>query len=307
MSALLSTGQAARLCAVTPDTVLKWVRSGRLRAHRTAGGHCRIARRDLESLNLVPAANESTPNAAPLSSRRPNRHFEYCWEYNSRDGNPLPGCQECLVFQARAERCYEIVKRAGGVGHQRIFCRGACEDCDYYRRVQSQRTNVLVVSDNQVLTALLRRESTAAPFNLEITDCEYACSALVDSFRPDFAVVDCSLGPQRSQDICAHLLQDPRIPFARIILAARPQEFPTECDRAIFARIARPFGIEDIAACLEGIASQRSLQGGGDPHDDAPTGGAPQHAQGQPRVDEVCPAQPQTGARSSLRRQSTGR
>ncbi len=41
-SNLLTTGQAAKLCEVTPDTVLKWIRKGRLRGGRTAGGHFRI-------------------------------------------------------------------------------------------------------------------------------------------------------------------------------------------------------------------------------------------------------------------------
>ena len=45
---LLTTGQAAKLCAVTPDTVLKWIKKGRLEATRTAGGHYRVALPDLE-------------------------------------------------------------------------------------------------------------------------------------------------------------------------------------------------------------------------------------------------------------------
>jgi excisionase family DNA binding protein len=256
---LLSTGQAARLCSVTPDTVLKWVKSGRLPARRTAGGHFRIARPDLEQLAGIAVA---VPAPAPPGAELPRtRHFQYCWEYNSRDGRPLPGCAECLVYRARAQRCYELAA-LGGAGHQRVFCRSRCEECDYYRRVHAQRTNVLVVSDNQVLTALLQREAGAAPFNLETTECEYACSALVDTFRPDFAVIDCSLGPQRTQDICAHLLADPRLPFVRIVLAARRGEFPTECDRAIFARIARPFGVSDIAACLDGVRQEPEAKGG---------------------------------------------
>ena len=35
MKRFLTTGQAAELCSVTPDTVLKWIRSGRLAAART--------------------------------------------------------------------------------------------------------------------------------------------------------------------------------------------------------------------------------------------------------------------------------
>ena len=48
-----STGQAAKLCAVTPDTVLKWIKRGRLRARRTPGGHYRISREDLDELRAT--------------------------------------------------------------------------------------------------------------------------------------------------------------------------------------------------------------------------------------------------------------
>lgn len=44
----VTTGEAARLCSVTADAVQKWIRLGRLTAQRTAGGHYRIARRDIE-------------------------------------------------------------------------------------------------------------------------------------------------------------------------------------------------------------------------------------------------------------------
>ncbi|MHC4663312.1 MAG: helix-turn-helix domain-containing protein, partial [Planctomycetota bacterium] len=44
----LTTGQAAIRCSVSPDTVLKWIRSGLLPARKTAGGHHRINERDLD-------------------------------------------------------------------------------------------------------------------------------------------------------------------------------------------------------------------------------------------------------------------
>ena len=46
-----TTGQAARLCSVTPDTVLKWIKAGRIEAQRTAGGHYRISPQELERLD----------------------------------------------------------------------------------------------------------------------------------------------------------------------------------------------------------------------------------------------------------------
>ena len=46
-SPLLTTGKAARMCSVKPDTVLKWIKKGVLPATRTMGGHYRVEEQDL--------------------------------------------------------------------------------------------------------------------------------------------------------------------------------------------------------------------------------------------------------------------
>jgi len=35
---MVSTGQAAKLCSVTPDTILKWIKNNKIEAVQTAGG-----------------------------------------------------------------------------------------------------------------------------------------------------------------------------------------------------------------------------------------------------------------------------
>ena len=45
----LTTGDVARHCYVTNVAVLKWIRSGKLKAYRTPGGHCRIKREDFRA------------------------------------------------------------------------------------------------------------------------------------------------------------------------------------------------------------------------------------------------------------------
>lgn len=45
--ALLTTGQAAKLCVVAPRTISRWVDAGLVRSHRTAGGRRRMLRSDL--------------------------------------------------------------------------------------------------------------------------------------------------------------------------------------------------------------------------------------------------------------------
>jgi hypothetical protein len=111
------------------------------------------------------------------------------------------------------------------------------------------------VTDDPEMTAKLMAGANGSSFNLQITDCEYNCSALINHFRPDFAVIDCSLGLEASRDISSHLIQDPRIPFVRLVLAGSEEEFPGECEKEVFARIQRPFSIQDVADCIEGIGS----------------------------------------------------
>ena len=78
---LFTTGEVARRCSVKPDTVLKWIKRGRLRAARTLGGHYRVEERDILPLLSKPASVEtaSAPKVSLLS--QPLR----CWEYMSED------------------------------------------------------------------------------------------------------------------------------------------------------------------------------------------------------------------------------
>lgn len=246
---LLTTGQAAKYCSVTPDTVLKWVRSGVLPARRTAGGHHRIDERDLQRV-LRPWVKRETRRGI-TSGQKP---FRYCWEFNTK-GDLLEACRACPAYQMRAQRCYQVVRLAPGTAHPKLFCkRGSCLDCDYYLQVHGQAINVLVVSDDEELTGALRNESDRQEFNLQITNCEYSCSAAINEFRPDFAVIDCSMGSDLSREIVEHLSEDPRIPFVRVVLAANEGEFPAACDKKVFARLQRPFSVHDIASCIKGVA-----------------------------------------------------
>ncbi len=251
---MLTTGQAAKVCSVTPDTILKWIRSGRLPARRTPGGHHRIDRRDLE--RVVGEAQAAPQTEQPS---RNGRQFQYCWEFKSK-GDVLNGCKQCIVYSLRAQRCYEVAKLAPEGKHSGLFCEGSCTECDYYRHVRDQNTNVLVVSDDSELVSELREAVTNDELNLEFADCEYTCSAVVDGFRPDFVVVDCKIGQQRSLDICRHLDADPRVPFARVILTGARTEFPEDCEEHVFAKLEKPFTFDDLTRCTDGFegGSRRS-------------------------------------------------
>ena len=62
-----TTFQVARHLGVSPPTVVNWVNSGLLTAHRTPGGHRRIAREDILSF----ARDHDYPLAAELSAGSP--------------------------------------------------------------------------------------------------------------------------------------------------------------------------------------------------------------------------------------------
>jgi len=243
----LTTGQAATRCSVSPDTVLKWIRSGILAARRTAGGHHRIEEEDLQKL-----LDDAPPSDGSRGPQAHRRRFRYCWEYNG-NGHLLDGCKGCAVYLMRAQRCYEVANHAPEAALPMAFCTDTCEDCDFYKVVQGQRTNVLVVTDDAELISRLRETEADLDYNLRFANCEYTCSSVVNELRPDFAIIDCSLGAQASGDIASHLIEDPRAPFVRVVLAGREDELPTECERVVYARLNRPFGIEDITECVEGI------------------------------------------------------
>ncbi len=50
MKEFLGTFEAAKLCRVSPGTVARWIKDGKLKASVTAGGHRRIHRDDLVAL-----------------------------------------------------------------------------------------------------------------------------------------------------------------------------------------------------------------------------------------------------------------
>jgi excisionase family DNA binding protein len=244
---LLTTGQAASICSVTRNTIFKWIQSGYLTARRTAGGHHRIDKRDLD--RLMDTSGEVSSDAAQTSSRS---RYRYCWEYNG-NGKTQKACLDCAVYQLRALRCYEVAKLAPEAHHAKLCCNQHCEDCDYYKEMHGKTANVLVVTKDQVLAGDLMAHANEAKFNLEITDCEYNCSTIVNHFKPDFVIIDCNMGREVSRHMSNRIMEDPRIPYVRVVLAGSKDEFPRECEREIFARMTRPFNVPSITECIDTI------------------------------------------------------
>ena len=244
----LTTGQAADLCAVTPATVLNWIRSGRLEGVRTPGGHFRIKREKLEPLmakgrlSFVPAGSNGRP--APLR----------CWEYLSTGGSVRGECLDCVVYKVRAAWCFQIATLGLDTGHSRRFCPTSCDDCAYYRRVNGIPTNVLVVSsDTELLDGL--REEPAVDVVLRFARNAYEASATVESFLPAFAVVDLETTAAREGGLLESLSQDPRLPGLKTVLTTAKGRWGRggrmETSPLVAGRIEKPFGLSQIRSVIE--------------------------------------------------------
>ncbi len=123
-----TTGRAARLCFVTPETILNWIRGGRLKAYRTAGGQFRILRSDLRRFMVEEGM------AAELVDREAGRR-PTCWEFHeeedARYGSVLgERCGECLVKRSETLNCWQL----HGLVPLTVRRVDHCKDCAYFQK-----------------------------------------------------------------------------------------------------------------------------------------------------------------------------
>jgi excisionase family DNA binding protein len=239
----LTTSQVAGLLSVSPDTVLKWVKAGKIKSYRTLGGHFRIP---LGALDIP--ADKDYPKA-----RLEAQDFIYCWEYLSDAGEIRPECRDCITYRSRSRRCYELRDLPGDLGCLAMQCAESCPQCSYYKLVHNQITNVLVLSKNDHLISGRKSSPPENNLDIRIVHNEYEAASIIQSFRPDYIVIDTAFGKRRSADLCSYLFNDARIPVTRIILASRTQKLREYCDKEIFGWIRKPFSIRQLRACIQGV------------------------------------------------------
>ncbi len=244
---LLSTGKAARLCSVKPDTVLKWITKGRLPARRTAGGHYRVDERDLAVLLSQDRGCDKIWEERAALCSRPMR----CWEY--MNNGPGTECQDCVVYRVHATWCFRVANLVRGDGQGKRFCTGLCQECPYYRRVHGLPTNVLVITqDEKLIQELAKRESEAVAFRFARRG--YDASAIVTVFRPAFVIFDQAILDSLGVALLDALASDPRTAGARIVLAVRKGTIGRRVhSSAVFATIEEPFHADEIVALVNRI------------------------------------------------------
>jgi tRNA 2-thiouridine synthesizing protein E len=254
----VSTGSAAKLLSVSADTVLRWIKQGKLPARKTFGGHYRISRASIESM----LKRETGP--PPGVEGKDSGTFLYCWEYNSLEGKLREECRSCLVYQVRGSRCYEISEQLRQMRRGASYCSTACEECAYFKDQKRRQINILVITDNEELKNSLMERAMLSRYNVRFTSCEYECSAIVDNFRPEYVVMDCTMDWQKRQELCFHLATDPRIPEIKIILAVSADRKSSESSSGSLLVAGQPFTFKDMENYVENYYSLQEIQEGGD-------------------------------------------
>jgi excisionase family DNA binding protein len=244
----LTTGKAARLCSVKPDTVLKWIKKGKLPASRTVGGHYRVEERDLHMvLDQSDNCDDRLEESAALCAR-PMR----CWEYMNH--SPGEECKECIVYRVHATWCFRLANAVRGAGHAKRFCgAGPCPECPYYRRVHGLPTNVLVITqDESLIQSLAKRENESIAFRFARRG--YDASAVIGVFRPAFVVADQAILESLGVALLEALISDPRTAGARIVCAVRKGTMGCHIrNSAIYAIVEEPFNADEIVAIVNRI------------------------------------------------------
>jgi CheY-like chemotaxis protein len=167
-----------------------------------------------------------------------------------------------VAYRSKARRCYEMRGIPEEFGHLRLFCQTSCEECDFYQLTHLQRLSVLVVSRHTGWIEELARQQPSPLLKLAFAHSEYECGSVIETFRPDYIVLDCSFGPNRTREICRHLNADERIPFTRIILTSRQARWSEDCQQEVCGWIEKPFTMEQLGEFIEGTTH---LETQGDP------------------------------------------
>jgi excisionase family DNA binding protein len=241
----MTTGKAALLCSVKPDTVLKWIKKGRLPAVRTVGGHYRVEERDvLEALTQGQIGDEPRQESSALCGR-PMR----CWEYMNL--GPGTECEQCVVYKVHASYCFRMVQQIRGTGHAARFCGTSCQECPYYRRVHELATNVLVITrDEGLIRDLAAKENKQVDFRFARRG--YDASAIIEVFRPAYVVIDQVVLDNFGTTLVEALSSDARAKGVRIVVAVRKGAIGFRIRGcSVYATVQEPFQAEEILAVIQ--------------------------------------------------------
>jgi excisionase family DNA binding protein len=240
----VSTGQAAKLCSVTPDTVLKWIKNKRVEAVKTAGGHYRITKEKLKPY-MVESLESEPPDTKPIK-------INYCWEYHSQNDSVNESCRDCMIFKSKAEKCFLMAGLGKQAGHAQTYCSSSCYECEYFHFINESPINVLIISENSEMKEKLKTD-VKENLVLRATCCGYETSTLIQDFRPDYIIIDESMVKSNSDELCKHILEDPRVHGSQIILAITKQRATKDLPEGVCASVSVPFSAFDMEECFQNL------------------------------------------------------
>jgi excisionase family DNA binding protein len=255
MDSLLTTGEVARLCGVTPDAVLKWIKKGKLPATRTAGGHYRVSQEACAALGLG-KSNGDEPDSPTVTRPVRKRDPQRCWEYFALQGAPPETCLNCLVYEARAQYCYKLAELGEEAGHRHDFCATGCQDCPFFRACHGLATTVLVITRDAKLIRQLDKQNNPDRISLHFARSGYEGSTLIGRFRPAVVVMDSDLPEVREGTLPASVARDDRIPGAKIFVARRTGDEEASKELAL-PTIRVPFSAKRIEQLAGRVAAGR--------------------------------------------------
>ena len=251
----MTTGEVARLCGVTPDAVLKWIKAGKLPATRTPGGHYRVSRQDCSALGLGETATEEPEKSVVPASVSGEQ--ARCWEFFGEGDTPKETCLSCVVYLSGAQHCYRLAEIGEPAGHQRNFCgKDDCEPCSFYRACHGLSTEVLVVTRDDALTRRLERDVEPTRVSLRFARSGYEASVTIAEFHPTLVVLDSDLPEVRDGQLPEAIMRDERLPDATVFVACR-QDHEVTVDRESAPTIEAPFTGDQ----LEGLADALRRRG----------------------------------------------
>jgi hypothetical protein len=102
-----------------------------------------------------------------------------------------------------------------------------------------------------MMSIRLKSVDLESQLQIEITNSEYRCSALIGQFEPDFVVIDSEMGSSKTREIAGLILNDSRIPFVEVLVAGDHQSSGSLSD--ICGRICRPFSIRDLGDQISAV------------------------------------------------------
>jgi CheY-like chemotaxis protein len=113
----------------------------------------------------------------------------------------------------------------------------------------------LIITENQLF-----RQNVNATYliemNFKFSCCGYETSSIIQQFHPDYIIIDESMVNSSSDEICKHLLKDPRAHGSQIILAVSEYQISKKLPEGVCASIRVPFYDSDMEECILNLRNE---------------------------------------------------